>query len=260
MLIHKEKQDSRKRRVPMFKKSTISLLICFIIMFLLAGCNVSNYLGKSTGVSKNCPDAEIEWIDVLMINDIKYEHEFKESQIEVNIEKGKEIGQVTYQMADKACMDHQIENGHATFLPEGTPIFEVKGYPSSLMVFAEDRVFIVIENKLAHTVGDLYESEGLVKAIHVQSTEDGSRLYTFLEDYKNQFLEEWYSLKLGNIMDLHNDKKMEGTRVFLEIEFNNEISIRQVYWIETNTFNNGAIGNEAIRTIIVYEMNRNNQN
>ncbi|MCM3357324.1 MAG: hypothetical protein ABS939_22980 [Psychrobacillus sp.] len=47
---------------------------------------------------------------------------------------------------------------------------------------------------------------------------------------------------------------MEGNRVFLGLELINGVSFTQLYWIDSNVFNNGAIGTEDIKEIINYEL------
>ena len=94
-----------------------------------------------------------------MIDDIKYEHHFPEPANEnfpITIEKGKELGTVTYAMADSACSNHKMKNGDAAYLKEETSIYEIKGYPTSLIVAANDVVYIAKTNEKAKTAGELY--------------------------------------------------------------------------------------------------------
>ncbi|WP_419958540.1 hypothetical protein [Psychrobacillus psychrotolerans] len=91
-----------------FKK----MIFISVFAMLLSACSNSISL-------KGCPDAEIEWVDMLMIDDIKYEHHFPEpanENLPITIEKGREIGKVKYEMADSACSNHKMQNGDAAFL------------------------------------------------------------------------------------------------------------------------------------------------
>ena len=94
----------------------------------------------------------------------------------------------------------------------------------------------------------------LVKDIHIQSTDDGTRMHTFSQSSKDKFLAAFYELELNNA------GKIDGTRLFLEIELMNGFSFRQVYWSESNTFNNGAIGNEEIKEVIDFEVSTQTNN
>jgi len=225
--------------------------VVFISLFVLILSSCSNL------TSLGCPDAEIEWADVLMIDDIHYHHDFPDPSNEnlpITIEKGKELGKVMYKMADSACSNHKIRNGDATFLNKGTTIYEVKGYPTSLIVSANDIVFVVNTNDKAKTAGELYPMDNLVKNIYIESTEDGSRIHTFAQSSNDKFLAEFQKLKLEDAMSLDSEGKFEGTRLFLGIELNNGVSFRQAYWMDSNTFMNGAIGNEEIKEVINAEL------
>lgn len=229
-------------------KSLKKLLVISVFTLVLSSCG---------HFSLGCPDGEIDWVNLLMINDIQYEHHFPEpanENLPVTIEKGRELGKVTYELADKACSNHKMQNGDAAYLKEGTIIYEVKGYPTSLIVAANDVVYVVHENKKAKTAGELYPMDQLVKNIYIESTEDGKRIHTFSQSSKDKFLAAFYELKLEDIKSLINEDKLEGTRIFLEIELNNGVSFRQLYWSDSNTFNNGAIGNDEIKEVINAEV------
>lgn len=96
----------------------------------------------------------------------------------------------------------------------------------------------------------------LVKEIHIESTEDGKRMHTFSQSSKDKFLAAFSALKLEDVQSLIDAGKLEGTRVFLEIELNNGVSFRQLYWVDSNTFHNGAIGNDEIKEVINYEVSK----
>lgn len=157
-------------------------------------------------------------------------------------------------MADSACSNHKMQNGDAAFLKEGTIIYGVKGYPTSLIVAANDIVYIANTNKKAETVEEFYPIDKLVKNTYIESTEDGKRIHTFSQSSKDKFLAAFYDLKLKDVQSLIDGNKLEGTRILLEIELKNGISFRQLYWGDSNTFHIGAIGNDEIKEVINYEV------
>ena len=227
-------------------KTSKNMMFISVFALLLSSC--SNFTSLIM-----CPNAEIEWVDMLMIDDIKYEHHFPEpanENLPITIEKGRELGKVTYQMADSACSNHKMQNGDAAYLKEGTIIYEIKGYPTSLIVAANDVVYVANTNKEAKTTGELYPMDKLVKNIYIVSTEDGKRMHTFSQSSKDKFLTAFYELKLEDVQSLIEEGKLEGTRIFLEIELNNGVSFRQLYWSDSNTFHIGAIGNDEIKEVI----------
>jgi hypothetical protein len=227
-----------------------NLILILSMTVLLVSC-------KSGSFTSGCPDGEIEWVDMVMIQDIKYQHHFPnpaDANSSISIERGKELGKVSYKMADRACSNHKMKNGDAAYIEKGTPIYEIKGYPTSLMVVVNDKVYVADTNLKAKTAGVLYPMDKLVKNIYFESTEDGSRIHTFSEASKNKFIKAWYQLKLEDVDSLIKEGKLEGNRVFLEIEFQNGVTFRQLYWYDTNIFHNGAIGNNEIKEIIDFEL------
>ncbi|MFY3792282.1 hypothetical protein ACOQFO_11470 [Ureibacillus sp. MALMAid1270] len=244
-------------------------IVVLLGLFILTACNSSSgnpnlAIGKTTSFSteKQCPDAEIEWIDMVMIQGIKYEHHYQNPDVvnePITIEKGKEIGKVTYQMAGNACVDHKEKNGDATFLEVGTPIYEVLGYPTNFLITADDKVYIAEYNSEAKTAQDFFPLNGLVKNIYFESTEDGSRIHKFSQTSLEQFLAVWPELEVKNPQLLLDVGKLEGERVFLEVELNNGEAFRMLYWADTNTFHNGVVGNEAIQDVIEFELSELNK-
>ncbi|MBU8732876.1 hypothetical protein KM915_22960 [Cytobacillus oceanisediminis] len=225
------------------------VIICLFTILLTSCIKISSI--------QDCPDGVIEWVDIVMVQDIQYQHHFPEPADEhtpTTIEKGKKLGEVTYTMADSACSNHKMKNGDAAYLEEGTAIYEIKGYPSTLAIMANDKAYIVETNKKAKTAGELYPLGKLVKNIYIESTEDGSRIHTFSQTSKDNFLNAWLNLKLEDIETLHKNGHYEGSHVFIEIELNNGVTFREVYWAESNTFNSGIVGNKDIKDILEYEL------
>lgn len=222
------------------------IIIMPLLILLIVGCqHIQEPLSHST----------IEWIDILMLNDIQYERHYPKPMDEdspVIIERGQEIGQVMYKMEDRARIHHQMQNGHATYLEKDTAIYEIKGYPTTLLVAANDAVYVARLNESAKTVEELYPMRQLVKNIYIESTEDGRRLHTFTQSAKERFLNAFYSLKLEDVELI----EQEGLRIFLEIELQNGVSFRQLYWSESNVFHNGAVGNDEIQKVIMDELSQ----
>jgi len=93
-----------------------------------------------------------------------------------------------------------------------------------------------------------------VKNIYIESTEDGKRLHTFSQPSKDKFLAAFSELKLEDVQTLFDEGKLDGTGIFLGIELNNGVSFREVYYFDSNTFHNGAIGNDEIKEVISNEI------
>jgi hypothetical protein len=233
-------------------KHVATILLLITISSLLISC--------SSELS-NCPDAEIDYIDAVKINDIHYQHDFPDpdDKEEVQVKKGKLLGEVKYKMADDACLDYKMKNNDATYLDKGTKIYAIKDIPPSLAVVTHNkdvlsasRVFVVDRNEKAKTIEELYPIQGLVKNIHIESTLDGRRIHTFSPASTEAFLKEWLPLKLQDPEKL-NDTWDENKVIFLEFELTNGITFRQSYNLDSKVFHAGAVGNKAIAEIIEKE-------
>lgn len=223
------------------------LVLSLITILTMAAC---------TPFSDGCPDGEIEWVDVLKINDITYQHDFVEEPEGFKADKGKKIGEVSYKMADNACSNHKMKNGDAAFLRKGTDIYEVKGYPSALIVTAGDRVFIAEENKAAEKVRELYPVDGKVKNIIFRSTENESIIHTFSEESKTKFLKEWLSLNVYDQKKYAKVQTTESERVFIGVELENGVIFRVTYWSDKNFFSDGSKGTPELQKLIKEELSK----
>ena len=220
--------------------------ICFAL--LLTGCSMASNRHEI-----------VEWMDVLKLNNITYSHDRLGSEEELDVsalELGAELGRVGYKMADDAASDYRMKNGDAAYLEPGTPIHEVKGYPAGLAVVADGKVYIADQNEKAKTGRELYPLKGLVRNIYMTDKEDGSRGKAFSKASKDVYLREWETVKLRDADELIKEGKLEGESVFLEIELNNGISFRKVYYPDENLFHSGAVGTKELQKVIKDELER----
>jgi hypothetical protein len=220
-------------------------LISFIVVFVLSSC--SN-IGST---ASDCPpNAVIEWIDVLMVNGVKYEGGDEGLSEGEAPKKGKKIGEVAYTLADQACLGHKMKNGDAAFLPVGTEIYEIAGYRSNFRVLAGNQVYQVSENNEARTISDLMDIKGKVTKMSLESDYDGSHISDFTEQETADFIEDFLSLEYVGSDNVY--KKIKGDRkVFLRIHLKDGSFFRIVYWLDENVLNVGAVGTERMREIVM---------
>ncbi|MEF7562826.1 hypothetical protein V4V35_07480 [Bacillus infantis] len=221
----------------------LSVLFILLVFVLSACSSFKNAVG-------GCPDAEISWVDVVMINGIKYEGEDEGLSEGEAPEKGQKIGEVRYMLADNACSNHKLRNGDAAFLPVGTEIFEIAGYRSDFRVLAGNKVYQVSENKKAKTISELLDIEGKVKKMSLESDYDGSHVSDFTEQETVDFVKEFLSLKYAGYDKAHK-KINSDNRVFLRIHLMDGSSFNFVYWPDENVLNLGAFGTEEMKEIVL---------
>lgn len=206
---------------------------------------------------KDCPDAEIDYIDALMWNDISYHYVGDEvlitSKEASKVGKGKEVGEIKYTLADNACMGYEMKNGDATFLPKGTKVYEVEGYKSDFRLFAGEKLYQSNGNPKAQTVSDVYDIRGKVSRISFESTNDGHHISDFSEDAVKEFIEEYLALEYVGFDEIYKRGKGLGDKgkVFLRIHLDDDTSFRISYWTEENLIIPGAVGTDKLKTITI---------
>jgi len=133
-------------------------------------------------------DVEISWVDFIVFDGITYEAIGVYDPVEVwaqlgakqkKMSLGKEFGVVAFNVSENIHdSDYRIKDGDAAFLPVGTKLYEVDGYlPSfrlALKVGELIKIYEVSENNNAKYVSDLFDIEGKVSYITINSEEDGT--------------------------------------------------------------------------------------
>ncbi|WP_421383278.1 hypothetical protein ACOJQI_02635 [Bacillus salacetis] len=241
----------------------IWLVFALILTIVLNACGTENESVSSPdnndAAPRECYDGEVivDYVDFLKINDITYEGFYREANEgpDPKIQKGDKIGEVTFMLADCAPPEYISQNGDAAFLEAGTPIHEVKGYPSDLMVEADGKLYIVDRNEAAETVADLYPAEGKIKDLYLRSTEDGSKLGSFTKKNTKAFLKDFFKQELIDTEALYRNGGTKGEMDFIEMELDNGAYIRLIYWKDSNAFS-VARGNDRIAAIIEEEKAR----
>ncbi|MCM3757340.1 hypothetical protein M3197_07535 [Sporosarcina aquimarina] len=223
----------------MTKKWLLAMILS--MSSLSAGCSVWDGI-------RGCPDGEIDWADVIMINDIKYGSDIIQEQENTHPETGDSLGKVTYMLDGHACSSHKLKNDEATYVSAGTPVYEVKGYKPEFRVFADGRVFQVIDNPNAETLGDLADIQGKVTKISIRSDDD-TLLGELDTEQTETFLKEYLALAYKGNIDPKNESD-RNNRVFIYFQLEDGSTFHTIYLIDENIFGYGAYGNQKTKGII----------
>ncbi|WP_025783349.1 hypothetical protein [Sporosarcina sp. D27] len=218
------------------------LAMIFSMSLLSAGCSVWDGI-------RGCPDGQIDWADVLMINDIKYGSDIIHEQENTHPETGDSLGKVTYMLDGHACFNHKLKNDEATYVSAGTPVYEVIGYKPEFRVFADGRVFQVIDNPNAESLGDLADIQGKVTKISIRSDEDDTLLGELDTEQTEAFLKEYLALAYKGNIDPENESDRDN-RVFIYFQLEDGSTFHTIYVIDENIFGYDAYGNEKTKGII----------
>lgn len=223
----------------------LSIMVLFPI--LLSSCNT---------YTNQCEEY-YDLIPLFMINDITYYPVYNapnEEAASLNLTKGKKVGTIKFTWADSKCIDRETKNGDATYLKEGTEIYEIKGYPSSLIVLAKNRVYVAVENKKAMYSRELNPINGFVKEIHIEYDMKKSPTSPFSPASVNKFLKAWDQMELENDKAVSKKGSFTGVSYIIKLELKNGITISRVYWQQSNIFSHNGVGNTAMKEVMDYEI------
>ncbi|WP_020614918.1 hypothetical protein [Paenibacillus daejeonensis] len=137
-----------------------------LVCMVLAGCKIT------TSAPFLCKDSQIDWANVLKVNDVTYSSSYDPPDPQLEEQKGKQVGEITYRMAGNACSNHTMRNGDATLLHPGTEIYEMRGYDPAFRVIAHNTMYQVDRNPQAETIGELWDIEDKVKRVSLSNGRD----------------------------------------------------------------------------------------
>jgi len=233
-------------------------LFVLLIILTVSGCGEVGVIMKSQidtlksvlkGVSQPCME-DIEWVDFIMINNIKYHQNSGETKEVTSNQRGDKVGKVSYMLSEHACSDHVAKNGDASFLPIGTDIYAMKGYKIEFRVIADNKIYEVEDNPNAATIGDLLDINGRVEKISLESGMDGSPIGDFTMDASSEFIQELLPLSHVSFNEVYEKTKHENS-IFLRVHLQDSTSFRLVYYPKANAFTAGAFGTERLNEIIM---------
>jgi hypothetical protein len=227
----------------MYSKSSVPVII---LLLLAAGCS------EISSTLRNCPDGAIEWVDILKFNDVEY-HGYVDGSEQVDpAGRGSVLGEVTFKMADNACSDHNLRNGDAAYLPEGTIIYEYTGFSPDFRVLAGNKVYQVQHNDAAQTFDDLFDIHGNLEQLSIDSSYDGRTLTFFPEEEAAMFIDDFLTLDYEGFDEIYPVIETEsGPGVFIGFHLTDGTSFQLTYWVEENVINPGGFATERMQEIIL---------
>lgn len=210
---------------------------------------------QTTSARESKPCGVVEWVDFLMINDIKYVHSPEDGPDVNEKQLGDEVGRVGYTLNENACSDHVSQNGDAAYVPAGTAIYVMKGYKPEFRVIADNKLYQASENVNAATLGDLLDIEGRMAKVSLESGRDGSAIGDFSGEASEQFVRQLLALPYVGWDAVYNKTRHESG-VFLRVHLQDGTSLQLVYYPKGNGFTAGAFGTESLKKLILTERAR----
>ena len=185
-------------------------------------------------------ESAADWLHSVQFDGITYMakggwggHIITEGERALTIEDlGPELYRVAFRIDGYGGYSHQ--DGNATYLNPGTPVYEVKGYsPEFRLATLEEgevRLFEADTNPLARTGEDLLDIRGKVTAIDILSEEDSAIVLGTIDEEGsvNRFVEA----VLESPVD-QGSRNHEGERYFLGFRLADGTSVVRSFWLES---------------------------
>ncbi|MCQ6563762.1 hypothetical protein [Paenibacillus mendelii] len=235
------------------KRMRLASLALIIVAATSCG-SVENREESSQSRTETCKEI-VEWVDFLMINNVKYSYNYDGTKEVTEEQLGEKVGEVSYMLNEHACSGHVSKNGDAAYLPVGTEIYALKGYKPEFRVAAGNKIYQAGDNPNAATMKDLLDIDGKVDKVSLVSGMDGSLLGDFSAEASSAFIRELLPLPYEGFDAIYEKTKHESG-IFLRIHLKDGTSFRMVYYAKGNGFTAGAFGTDRLQELILSERQR----
>ena len=166
---------------------------------------------------------------------------------------GPELHRVAFRGDAYAGAFHRYQDGDATNLNPGTPVFAVKGYSPKfrLATLEEGRIFLyeADTNPSAKTGEDLLDIRGKVTAIDILGDDDTLTVLGTMEEERT--IQRFVEMVLESPVD-QGSGDHDGPRYFLGIRLADGTSTVRAFWLETGELFRG-IRTDPVVTLSVWQ-------
>lgn len=201
--------------------------------------------------------AIIDWVDFVRFNGISYLAGYPAAgeRSLTGADLGEPFATVRFMLSENVRdPEYRIQDGDAAFLPAGTPVYAVKGYrPEFRLAARRDGRIVLYEadtNPNAKTGADLLDIDGKVRAIAVQSAQDGSELARIDDPAR---IVDLVAMILAAPID---QRAFPGdARYIVVFQLNDGTSVRRAYFPTTGELARGIKAPDAFRAALEEALN-----
>ena len=211
---------------------SVHFLGALVTVCTLASC------GVSTGSS-------IHWADFVQFDGIFYLRQLvTNGQALTAKDLGAQYATVKFELnGHETNPSYQRRDGDAAYLPAGTPIYSVTGYPPTFLLAGQEpsvglALFVVQSNPQAQVGADFLAIGGKVKAINVLSPQDAKTVVGSITQ----------TAKVAHTMALILDAPVNQTltpegpnRYFIAFQLTDGLAVTQVYFPQSHYLGPGII-------------------
>ena len=166
---------------------------------------------------------------------------------------GPELYRVAFRGDGYAGAFHHWQDGDATYLNPGTPIYAVRGYSPEfrLGTVVEGRVFLyeADTNPSAETGQDLLDIRGKVRAIDILGYDDALTVLGAIDE--GRMVQRFIEMVLESPVDQESLDR-EGPRYFLALRLADGTSVLRTYRLETGELSRGIMTHPVV-TLSVWQ-------
>ena len=205
----------------------------------------------------------IGWVPLMQFGSIRYVKTWH-SNGEANLQGdrdlatedlGPELYRVAFRGSGYAGPYYRYQDGDATHLNPGTPVYAVKGYsPEFRLGTLEDgrpTLYEADTNPSAKTGEDLLDIRGKVKAVDVLDDDDEMTILGTMDDEGT--IERFVATVLQAPVD-QSSRDHDGPRYFLGIRLADGTSVVRVFWLETGELSRGIMTGPVVTLSVWLEI------
>lgn len=165
---------------------------------------------------------------------------------------GTELYRVAFMVADHAGRNYMLQDGDATLLAPGTPVYAVKGYAPEFrlgaLVDGRVKIFEADVNPLAETDEDLIGIRGKVTSIDILSEEDATTVLGTID--KERAVGDFVEVVLGSPVDQERLGHDEGIRCFLGFRLADGTSVVRAFWVDSGQLWPGIMTDSSVALLV----------
>ena len=215
--------------------------------------------GLTNGEDAKPQPHTISWVPMVKFDDIHYLRRWNQvgkftraDMSDLTREHlGPELFRVAFRGDGYAGPWYRYQDGDATFLDPGTPIYEVKGYSPKFRLATLEQgrptVYEADTNPLARTGEDLLDIRGKVAAIDILDDDDENTLLATIDDRPS--ITRFIDMALEAPVN-QNGRDRRGPRYFLRLRLADGTSVVRVFRPETGELSRGIMTDPEAATIV----------
>ena len=152
---------------------------------------------------------------------------------------------------------YRYQDGDATYLDPGTPVYGVKGYAPEFrlgtLVGDSVTLFEADTNPLAKIGEDLLDLRGKVTTIDILSEEDATTVLGTLDE--EPYIEHFVEMVLGSPVDQGN-RDHDGAPYFLGFRLADGTSVVRAFWLESGELSRGIMTDPVVTLFVWSELGK----